>query len=295
MFSIVIANWNGENLIGKCLDSLVYQEFKKFKVYIVDNGSKDRSIDIIESFKNVLDIELIRLERNTGFAYANNVGILRAFNDNNPYIVTLNNDLKVEKSCFKKLEQFIHDNNEYDAFQITMVNYYNKDLVDASGLYFNKRNFVSQLGYGMNVNDINKMPIDIAGPCAGAAVYSKKSLQEVRCGEDIFDSSFFAYFEDVDLALRLRSFGFKTALIKDARVYHMHSATGKKESPFKEYYLTRNFFLYQRKNNSAKCFYINMPFYIKSMIDRIIQLIKAKEFECASARIKGIVDYIRKV
>ena len=41
MLGIVIANWNGEKLIDKCLESLKNQSFKDFKVYIIDNDSKD--------------------------------------------------------------------------------------------------------------------------------------------------------------------------------------------------------------------------------------------------------------
>ncbi|GKU27055.1 hypothetical protein CFOLD11_38820 [Clostridium folliculivorans] len=295
MFSVVIANWNGEALLEKCLQSFVNQSFKEFKLYIVDNGSKDSSIDIIDGYNDELDIELIKLDKNTGFAYANNVGMLRAFNDDNPYIITLNNDLELEENCFRVLKEFIENNKEYDVFQITMINYYNRSVTDATGLSFNKRNFVSQMGYGMSINEIPNMPVDIDGACAGAAVYSKTALKKVQDRNGIFDSRFFAYFEDTDLALRLKNAGFKTALVKAAIVYHMHSATGKKDSPFKEYYLTRNFFLYQKKNNSNIKYYMNMPFYTKAMIDRIIQLSKAKESDCAKARLKGIFDYLRGV
>ncbi|MBK1813896.1 glycosyltransferase family 2 protein [Clostridium sp. YIM B02505] len=293
MFSVIIANWNGEALIEKCLQSFVNQSFKEFKLYIVDNGSKDSSIDIINGYCEVLNIEIIKLDSNTGFAYANNVGMLRAFEDDNSYIITLNNDLEVEENCFKVLKRFIESNVGYDIFQITMINYYNRSLTDATGLSFNKRNFVSQMGYGMSINEISNMAIDIDGACAGAAVYSKAALKKVQDENGVFDSRFFAYFEDTDLALRLKNAGFKAALVKSAVVYHMHSATGKKESPFKEYYLTRNFFLYQKKNSSSIRYYMNMPFYIKAMIDRTAQLLKAKEFECAKARVKGILDYLR--
>ena len=54
MLGIVIANWNGEKLINKCLESLENQVFKDFKVYIIDNDSKDNSKEIINSYKGKL-------------------------------------------------------------------------------------------------------------------------------------------------------------------------------------------------------------------------------------------------
>ena len=50
MLGIVIANWNGEKLIDKCLKSLENQTFKDFKVYIIDNNSKDNSKEVIRKY-----------------------------------------------------------------------------------------------------------------------------------------------------------------------------------------------------------------------------------------------------
>ena len=50
MLGIIIANWNGEKIVDKCLQSLVEQDYKNFKVYIIDNASKDKSIEIIERY-----------------------------------------------------------------------------------------------------------------------------------------------------------------------------------------------------------------------------------------------------
>ena len=54
MLGIVIANWNGEKLIDKCLESLENQVFKDFKVYIIDNASKDNSRVVIKKYMNRL-------------------------------------------------------------------------------------------------------------------------------------------------------------------------------------------------------------------------------------------------
>ncbi len=68
MLGIVIANWNGEKLIDKCLESLENQSFKDFKVYIIDNDSKDNSKKVIRSYSKKLNIDLIEMSYNSGFA-----------------------------------------------------------------------------------------------------------------------------------------------------------------------------------------------------------------------------------
>ena len=56
MLGIVIANWNGEKILDRCLLSLSNQKFKNFKIYIIDNDSKDNSIRVIDEYKKVINI-----------------------------------------------------------------------------------------------------------------------------------------------------------------------------------------------------------------------------------------------
>ena len=60
---VVIPNWNGEDFLAECLDSLVRQSYPYLKILVVDNGSQDRSLEILEHFGAV---EVIRLDRNYG-------------------------------------------------------------------------------------------------------------------------------------------------------------------------------------------------------------------------------------
>ena len=61
--SIVIQNWNGEDHIKDCLESVFKQDYKNIEVIVVDSGSKDRSLDIIKKYKKV---KVIALEKDPG-------------------------------------------------------------------------------------------------------------------------------------------------------------------------------------------------------------------------------------
>ena len=276
MLGIVIANWNGEKLIDKCLESLENQSFKDFKVYIIDNDSKDKSKEVIKSYNEKLKIDLTEMSYNSGFAPANNIGIKKAIKDGCQYILTLNNDVEVPKESLKNAMKYIESNKDFDVFQLFMINYFNKDVCDAAGLNFKEDLIPLQVGFKESVSEIlNKGDIRIEGACAAAAIYSTKALEAVKLDNDnYFDSNFFAYFEDVDLSLRLKSAGFKAKLLRDSIVYHMHSATGGKTTGFKEYYLTRNLFMYTKRNQSTedykkhkKEYYIR---FIKNVVKNIL-------------------------
>lgn len=79
-------------------------------------------------------------------------------------------------------------------------------------------------------------PIEVFGPCAGAALYRRAVLEEIG----LLDEDFFAYLEDVDLAWRARPAGWRALYVPAARVYHLHSATLGEGSPFKSFLLGRN-------------------------------------------------------
>lgn len=293
MFSVVTVNYNGEKFLKKFLDSLVSQTFTGFSLYFIDNGSKDNSLEIVEKYRTLIDIKVITLDKNYGFAKANNIGIDYAMKDKSDYIVTLNNDIETDKNCLENLKQEINKiNMTYDVFQILMINYFDRKVIDAAGLNFDEHYLTRQIGYKEDISSINKFNKDISGACAGAAVYSKQSLKAVQEDSgDYFDSRFFAYYEDVDLGLRLLKKGFKACLIKDAIVYHIHSGTANEGSDFKAYYISRNLFFYLRKNQSKEEFNKNAILYMMIFVKQLIRCILKGKFSFLRSTLKGYSDY----
>lgn len=288
MIGIVIANWNGEKLIDKCLLSLKNQSFKDFKVYIVDNNSKDNSINIIKGYKENISIDLVEMNYNSGFAPANNIGIKKAIDEGCNYILTLNNDVEVPEDSLAKAMEFIEHNKEFDVFQLFMINYFERNKCDAAGLVFNEKLIPSQVGYREEVKDVISREFNIEGACAGAAIYSAKALEKVKLHNgDYFDGNFFAYYEDVDLSLRLKRAGFKSTVLKESIVYHMHSATGNKTNGFKEYYLARNLFMYTKRNQSLEKYKKAKKTYY---IILFINLLKNFNMDVLRSVFKGIKD-----
>lgn len=293
MLGIVIANWNGEKLIDKCLKSLENQLFKEFKLYIIDNNSLDNSKDVIKKYSEVLDIDLIEMNYNSGFAPANNIGIKKAIKDGCNYILTLNNDVEVPKEALENAMKYINNDTEFDFFQLFMINYFNKDVCDAAGLNFKDDLIPLQVGFKESVNDIlKKEDIKIEGVCAGAAIYSAHALEAVKLEDgNYFDNNFFAYFEDVDLSLRLKLAGFKAKLLSNSIVYHMHSATGGKTTGFKEYYLTRNLFMYTKRNQTLNQYKKNKKEYYIRFLKTVIKNIN--NFNVVKSAVVGLKDGLK--
>src|SRR3989304_5387691 len=101
LFSIVIPNYNGHDLLDEYLPSVFdaarsYSD--QYEVIIVDDGSKDQSVDLIRS--KYPEARVIVNERNVGFGEAVNRGVKAC---KNSIVVLLNNDVRVEKDFFEPL------------------------------------------------------------------------------------------------------------------------------------------------------------------------------------------------
>jgi len=231
LISIIILNWNGKMFLNDCLLSLQAQTFKNFETILVDNGSADGSVEYLrELFPWV---RLIVLPDNIGFAEGNNRGLTLARGE---YIVTLNNDTKVVPDFLAELLHSISQNPETGMAAARMLNFFQADRIDSVGIYPTTAGIGSSLGIAETDHGQYDEQRDVFGACAGAALYRRSMLEEIG----FFDSDFFAYYEDLDLAWRARLNGWKAVTAPKALVYHVHSATAGRMSNFTVYHTHRN-------------------------------------------------------
>lgn len=245
--AIIVINWNGKHLLEECLNSIEKQDYENFKIIFVDNGSIDGSVGFVrEKFSK---IDVIELKENTGFAYANNVGMHRAFEDPDvKYVAILNNDAMVEKSWLSEMMKVIERDGKIGSVAPKIRKYYKRDVIDSIG------NAIHMDGGGVS-NHINETDngqydniLELFGPSGCAALYSKEMLKDVEIFNEFFDNDFFAYFEDIDLNWRARLRGWKCYFASKALVYHKHSETTGLYSPFKAFYTHRNRYFVVIKN-----------------------------------------------
>jgi len=239
--AIIIVNWNGLRLLKNCLASIYDQSYKNFDVYFVDNGSIDGSPDYIKA--NFPETKIIQLDKNYGFAKGNNEGIKEAFKDKEvEYIVCLNNDTTVEKNFLEKTILVAEKHNNVSSVAPKIKFLYEKNLIDSVGILIHRDG--GGINRGVREFDRGQYNIseEIFGACGAAALYKKRALEDIKYKEEYFDNIFFAYYEDLDLAWRLRLAGWKSIYQPEAIIYHAHSVTAVSYSPFKAFHINRNRF-----------------------------------------------------
>lgn len=231
--SVVTPNYNGEKFLKTFFESLNNDSELIGEVIIIDNGSSDNSKDYINNATFNFPVKLIENSQNMGFAPAVNQGISNAKHE---YIFSLNNDTEVKKGSIRHMVELISSGEDIFSVQAKMLQYNNKDLIDDVGDEYNLLAWTKKTGENHSSDEYTEVK-DIFSSCAGAALYRKSLLKELG----MFDDNFFAYMEDVDLALRSKINGYRNLLCPQAVVYHIGSATsGSRHNEFKVRLAARN-------------------------------------------------------
>lgn len=109
--SVIVPVYNQEKFIGRCLRSILDQDFdEKFEIILVDDGSTDRTNNVINLFKD--EIKIIKNEKNIGLPASLNKAIKLA---KAQYIVRVDADDYVNSNYLKILYLFLIQNNNFDA------------------------------------------------------------------------------------------------------------------------------------------------------------------------------------
>ncbi|MFA5925343.1 MAG: glycosyltransferase family 2 protein [Parcubacteria group bacterium] len=250
--AIVIVNWNGKKYLKDCFESLKVQTEKNFRVIFVDNGSEDGSVDFLKNNYSSFggpDADIIRLGKNTGFCFGFNAGIKKALGyENIRHVIVLNNDTKLDEKYIEEISACAERHPDAGSVQPKVINFFDKDKIDCAGIYISRDGTAHNRGYGEDEKKYSEEK-EIFGANGTASLFTRQALEKTSLSEhNYFDNGYFAFYEDVDLAWRLKTAGFKSYYCPGAVVSHVHSGTAGKASLMKAYYLHRNYFFTVIKN-----------------------------------------------
>ena len=255
MTAIIILNWNNSDDTLPCLDSLLKAK-GEFRVYVVDNGSTDDSIQRIGSWIDAhpeLSVNLVPLDRNYGFACGNNKGIDVARRDNPDSFLLLNNDTEVTPDFLVNLQLFSKEHPQYKV--LTPLIYFHSDkskIWNAGGEFkWGIRKYFYNNQSAADIREKEYIPISLV---TGCALYF---MPEVLDGNmAVFTEKFFFGEEDCEFSLRMMKQHVEMACVLKSIIYHKVSSTISPLSlPGKLYIYYLNRFINVRH-------YYGLPFYL---------------------------------
>jgi|GEM_PF-57462 len=253
LVSVIVVNHNRAGLLRDCLGSLLEQTYQPLEIIVVDNGSSDGSVQVVEDIA-CPQIRLLRLGSNQGFGTANNLGISEARGE---FIALLNNDAVAQPDWIECLMQEAQASGAArTGMWASKILLFDSAVIDKAGhlIYPDGQN----RGRGTGQLDRGQCDdrTDALFPDGCAALYRKQAFLEAGG----FDPDFFAYADDADLGLRIRLLGWDCTYVPGAAVRHRHSATSGPYSERKIYLVERNRLWLAVKNFPLLLLFANVPF-----------------------------------
>ena len=241
LVSIIILNYNGNEFLENCIESIIRETQKKFELIIVDNNSPDKSGEKFS--KKYESCKFILNQKNVGVSEGLNIGIRNA---SGSHIILLNNDLIVAPKWLDYLFQAYREKGE-GLYQPKFLKMKDKKIIDSAG------NLINIFGFGFSrekgkKDNLQYNTIEEIGFAAGTCLFcSKKNFDEIG----LFDEKLFAYNEDLDFGWRARLSNYKSYYVPKSIVYH-HGSAQWKWSGEKFYLLERNRWIVLLSNYKIK-------------------------------------------
>ena len=223
--SVVLVTWNSASTLRACLAGLASSFPPAAELVVVDNASEDETLAIVDELaaKAASSLVIVRNEGNSGFAAGANRGIERS---SQPYVFLLNPDVRLLPGTLAALHHSLSlaPPDVAAAGGKLMRSAGNEliatNVVDSTGIIMTRNGRHFDRGAG----EIDEGQYDFLGEVFGltgaAVLFQKSALFESRIDGEVFDEDFFAFREDVDLAWRLRGFGFRALYDPDAVAFH---------------------------------------------------------------------------
>lgn len=214
--SAIVINFNGKHFLEGCFSSLKEQTCSLTEVMLVDNGSNDGSVELVEQKFPWVKIE--RNKTNLGLTAACNIGIEKSQGD---LVVLISNDTVLEKNCIEQLAEAITSSEEVGIAGGNIVLYANPKVVQSFPSRFlpSCRLPWTAIPVKAKFKSAHGMETDVIGLCV------MMIRREVINTIGPIRKDYFMHFNEDDFSLRVRQAGYRLLLVPTAVVRHFGSAT----------------------------------------------------------------------
>ena len=287
--AVILVNYNGEKYNVACIESiLANSSAAELKIIVVDNASQDDSMRLLgEKYAGNEQVELIRLDDNYGFSYANNVGIDRAKEQGADYVMLLNNDTEIMPDMLSQLWECAKRHPGSVAVPKIYYSDDRKRLWSAGGSF---SPVIKKAGHiGLDETDQGQYDQEReTGFATGCCLWIPMEVIE-KAGT--LDARFFLYYEDTEYSFRLHRMGIPIYYCPRAVMYHkVGASTRGADSALCAYYIARNWLLCNRLHLGRRYPLFLAYYALNRTVCCLLWLVRGKG-ELVQATLRGIGDY----
>ncbi|MCI0351529.1 MAG: glycosyltransferase family 2 protein [Acidobacteriales bacterium] len=281
--TVIIPSLRRPDLVTACLESLSHQTLphSDFEVLVVENEGREQ--DPSPEIPASLQVMRILLAHNLGTTASINHALTLS---NSSYVLFLNNDVELEPNFMSALLEVLENDPSLGFATPQLLQARDRNRLDGAGDAMLLGGGAYRLGYSDTISDQFNVPGEALAGCGAATMYRRAMIADTGG----LDEDFFAYLEDLDVALRGRLLGWKGAYVPSAVAYHIGSATlGDAIHPRIIRLLTRNQILLVTKNYPASLLLRLLP---RILVYQLLWFVLALKRRALGAYVKGIAGAV---
>ncbi len=234
---IIVLTWNGKKWLESLFPSLLKTNYPNFHILLVDNDSSDDTERFIRKHPSV---EYLKLPQNIGYAGGNNAGIRYVLKKEPKYICLLNNDTKVMPNWLTELVTVTRSDSAIALTGPMVMDWTGKNISKGTSFmnpYLEKDYKNKELKSVYEVDSIE-----------GCCMLIRTSVLK-KIG--LFDETYFAYFEEMDLQRRIKAAGYKIIQATCSKIQHFEKGSQMRDDNNLKYLYARNelYFILKNPNN----------------------------------------------
>lgn len=281
LVSVVVLNYNGRSILKECLDSILSQNYPNFEVLLVDNGSKDNSLEFVRESYQDTRLKIIENGANLGVSEGHNAGIRKA---KGIYILFLDNDTWIEEKCIENLVTTLESDQTIGAAQAKLVIASEPNTFDCTGGFMDYHGITCERGH-LKKDKGQYESIDEIFYCKLSAMIVRADVLNA-VGE--LDSKYFMHFDETDLCWRIWLNGHRLVYIPKVKVHHRANYTITGIGANQMYFLTRNCILSIIKNYEFHNVVRNLSALLSMEITRALNYLLTRKIDKGKTLIRSI-------
>lgn len=236
MLDIVIISYGTKDMTLQCIESIKQNTDIPYHIFVVDNASKD---DSVQALRQISDITLIENQENLGYGKACNQG---ARAGNSPNIIFLNSDILAKPNWVKPLINCLNQSDDIAVVSPKLLT--QNGLIAGAGVVGTNANPFLRGFMQYDNGEYNKQ-IDCISVCGAAFMIKRSNIPTLG----LFDESYHFYFEETDYCYNARDKGFRVVYCPNSHMIHHFQGSCKDNNVLNQYFRESQI-IFNKKFNS---------------------------------------------
>lgn len=218
--SVIVVCWNSADVIGRCLEHLLAQDYPSYEIVVVDDGSRDRTVEIAEESLGSGKLTIVQSPLNRGCPHARNLGLRHARGE---VIAFIDGDGFAAPSWLGRIVARFQADPTVGGVASTVFMEANPLVLNGAGGIVNRQGWAADLCMNVPYQEA-RLASEVLYPMGCGMAVRRAAVERVGA----FDDRMLNYYDDVDYGIRLWRAGYRVVVASDAWIDHGfgHSSGG---------------------------------------------------------------------